>query len=97
MANYGIKNPELAYEQGGQFETQAQRLYEYCDELNTILGTVKESWQSDTEDAASYIKELQDEIMKLTKMSSAINIFGQRVKTNATRTIKEKNKNTIGF
>ena len=49
------------------------------DSLATDLSTIQSHWQSDTEDKNSYVKELEKTIENISKLSSIIDSFINRI------------------
>ena len=88
---FGIKDPNLAVEQGSQMMSKGQYLENCRETLSGITARTKAAWQSQTTDAISFIDKLNKDLDNLAILASAIYEYGNGLSSTAEKAIQISN------
>lgn len=92
MAVFGIIDPNKALEQADKFSNYGQGLANEVTELHDIISVTQSAWESDTNDATSFVKALQKDLENLTEIYKAIVALGVGLRSVAYNAKIEQSK-----
>ena len=83
MATIEIKDVEKLMTQASQVEAVTKVVQTLKEELLSNCNQVSGAWQSETVDKESYLKDLTENIEKLSTLAQALTTLGNRLQTYA--------------
>lgn len=89
--NYNIKNAQGLLSQAGSLAQINQNILRVQEQLTSCCKEVSNAWQSDTEDRASYLGNLEKNLVKIQRLCAAIEALSRKLTTFAEDSIRNAN------
>jgi len=90
MGEYEINNPHALIEQAGNVYQLGQNTLRVQEELNSFCYQISSAWQSDTVDKETYLKTLQENLVKIETLVHALTALSNNLNAYAERAIANK-------
>lgn len=91
MNNFNIKDAQLLLTQAGDLAQVNQNVLRVQEQLTDCCNQISSAWQSDTEDKASYLGNLQKNLQKIQTLSAAITSLSNKLTDFAQQAIRTAN------
>lgn len=91
MGEYNVKDPQALLEQAGNVAQLGQNILRVKEELTGYCSQISGAWQSDTVDKESYLKVLQENLVKVETLVAALRALSNNLTAYAQREIQNMN------
>lgn len=91
MGTYEVNNVQALLEQAGNIAQIGQNILRVNEELSGYCSQISNAWQSDTVDKESYLKVLQDNLVKIETLVAALRALSNNLTAYAQREIQNMN------
>lgn len=90
MGNYEVSDLQALLEQAGNVAQLGQNILRVNEELSGYCSQISNAWQSDTVDKESYLKVLQDNLVKIETLVAALRALSNNLTAYAQREIQNQ-------
>lgn len=91
MGEYKVKDPQSLLDQAGNVAQIAQNILRVNEELSAYCNQISAAWQSDTADKESYLKVLQENLVKIETLCAALKALSNNLTAYAQQEIQNMN------